>query len=151
MAQPQTNIIEKLLLVSLPTKMCIYSAPYLYQKMIIEYQISIKFNANLTQKAPKKVHNLHHCIKMMQIRRQKGASTKMQKCLVWMQIYQSIRIKKLELTNHDQHSVICSHKIRQEVDVSIILFSILMPNFRTQTIDIEKRLQKKVIYMEHTL
>ena len=45
-----------------------------------------------------KVDNLHHCRKFMQIRCQKGASTKMHKCLVGYE-YLSIEI------NHNKHLV----------------------------------------------
>ena len=37
---------------------------------------------NLSRIAPKKLQNLHHCGKLMQIRWQKDTGTKMQKCLV---------------------------------------------------------------------
>ena len=55
-------------------------------------QICPKLNTNLFQIAPnlmqislsstKKVHDLHHCRKLMQIRCKKVAGTKMLKCLI---------------------------------------------------------------------
>ena len=39
-------------------------------------------NANLFQIAPNLLHNLQHCRKLMQVRCQKGSSTKIHECLV---------------------------------------------------------------------
>ena len=47
----------------------------------IYYQIQCKLVPNST----KKMHNLHHYRKLMQIRCQKGADTEMPKCLVGLE------------------------------------------------------------------
>ena len=62
------------------------NAVHLIQPNAVSASIKIflaKLASNLMQICPKQHHNLHHFRKLMQIRCQKGAGTKIHKCLVW--------------------------------------------------------------------